>query len=361
MTFRLRICLVASSRFPVREPFAGGLEAHTHVLATELVRRGHEVSLFAAPGSDPALPVTELPVAEFTSSEAARADVAAPPEHWMAEHHAYLGLMLDLADCGARRFDVVHNNSLHHLPVAMAAAVPVPMVTTLHTPPIPWLESAAAFAPPSSRFAAVSECTARAWRHAVTSTTILNGVDTDSWQPGPGGGSAAWWGRLVPEKAPHEAIDAARAAGLPLVLAGPTHDAAYFEAEVRPRLGSGVEYVGHLGQDELRTLVGAATVAVVAPLWDEPYGLVAAEAMACGTPVAAYARGALPEIVDATTGSLAAPGDVGALARAIAVAATRDRAEVRRTAVRRFAMARMVDDYERLYTDVAAGGLGTAA
>ena len=175
------------------------------------------------------------------------------------------------------------------------------------------------------------------------------------------GRAAVWWGRLVPEKAPHHAIDAARAAGLPIVLAGPIHDAEYFERQVRPRLGRDVEYVGHLRQHELNELVGGAAVAVVTPQWDEPYGLVAAEAMACGTPVAAFARGALPEIVDDSTGSLAAPGDLDALANAMQRAAALDRGEVRRTAEARFAKARMVDDYERLYLSVAPGGLGTAA
>ncbi len=351
----LRICLIASSRFPVREPFAGGLEAHTHVLASELVRRGHEVSLFAGVGSDPALPVTVLPVEAFECSATARADVAAPPQQWMAEHHAYLGLMLELARTGADRFDVIHNNTLHHLPVAMASSVAVPMVTTLHTPPIPWLESAACFAPADSRFAAVSECTARAWEHAVVSSTILNGVDTDLWHRGPGGSGAVWTGRLVPEKAPHRAIDAARAAGVPIVLAGPIMDSSYFAAEVEPRLGPDAEYLGHLSQAELNDVVGAADVAVVTPEWDEPYGLVAAEAMACGTPVAAYARGALPELVDEDTGRLATPGDVASLAGAISTASRLDRDVVRRTAELRFGKHRMVDDYEQLYLDLVAG------
>lgn len=361
MSRRLRICLIASSRFPVREPFAGGLEAHTHVLVSELVRRGHQVSLFAGEGSDPELPVTVLPVASFSCSEAARADVAAPPAHWMAEHHAYLGLMLDLAHSGAQRFDVIHNNTLHHLPIAMATGVPVPMVTTLHTPPIPWLESAACFAPAHSRFAAVSACTSRAWAHAVTSTTILNGVDTDQWSVGPGGGSAVWTGRIVPEKAPHHAIEAARVAGLPIVLAGPVMDRGYFDVEVRPRLGPEVRYLGHLTQTELDRVIGAAAVAVVTPDWDEPYGLVAAEAMSCGTPVAAYARGALPELVDITAGRLAAPGDVPGLARAIREASTVDRAAVRRSAELRLGKHRMVDEYERLYLELVDEGLGRVA
>ncbi len=280
----LRICLIASSRFPIREPFAGGLEAHTHALATQLTSRGHAVSLFAAPGSDPGLGTTELPVEIFRPGHAERADTAVTPASWMSEHHAYLGLMLELAETGRDRFDVIQNNSLHHLPVAMASAVDVPMVTTLHTPPVPWLESAVRYAPPSSAFVAVSRFTARAWSHAVTCTTIPNGIDVGRWRPGEGGGPAIWSGRLVPEKAPHLAIDAARLAGMPLVLAGPCPDRAYFETLIRPRLGGPIRYLGHLSHVELREQVAGARVAVVTPVWDEPYGLVAAEALACGTP-----------------------------------------------------------------------------
>ncbi|WP_244963158.1 glycosyltransferase [Nocardioides dongkuii] len=356
---RLRICLVASSRYPIREPFAGGLESLTHALATELGRRGHRVTLFAAPGSDPALDVEELPVPAFHPSPAARRDVNAPSERWMAEHHAYLGLMLGLARDGHERYDVVHNNSLHHLPVAMAPALRAPILTTLHTPPVPWLESAVLLSPGSSVFAAVSRSMSAAWDHAVPSTPVLNGVDVARWRPGPGGGPAVWSGRIVREKAPHEAIDAARLAGVPLVLAGPVADEAYFAAEIGPRLGPDVVHVGHLDHRALRRLLGRASVALVTPAWDEPYGLVAAEAMACGTPVAAYDRGALPEILGEGTGALAAAGDVPDLARAILEAQRCDRALVRRHAERHCSLSRMVDDYERLYLalvdqDVAA-------
>ncbi len=353
----LRICLIASSRFPIREPFAGGLEAHTHALAGELVRRGHRVSLFAAPGSDPSLGADELDVARFRSSAAARADVASPPESWMREHHAYLRLMLDLARSGARRFDLVHNNSLHHLPVAMAEAVEIPFVTTLHTPPVAWLESAARLAPSSTRFVAVSNQMNVAWRHVVEATTVYNGVDTGLWAPGPGGSGAVWCGRVVPEKAPHAAIDAARAAGMPLQLIGPVYDHTYFAAQIAPRLGADVRWLGHLSQRELREVVGRASVALVTPAWEEPYGLVAAEAMSCGTPVAAFARGAMKELVDEHTGRLAPAGDVVALGRAISEAAMLPRDQVRNTAVARWGLTRMVDEYEIVYRAVANHGV----
>ncbi len=334
----------------------GGLEAHTHALASELHRRGHQVCLFAAPGSDPGLMATELPVGEFVSSDAARADVGCSPDGWMQEHHAYLGLMLSLARGEHGEFDVVHNNSLHHLPVAMSELLDFPVLTTLHTPPVAWLESAICFAATRSRFIAVSQHVAAQWAHSVSTQVVLNGVDTTAWRPGPGGERAVRCGRLVSEKAPHEAIDAAHRAGIGIDLVGPIHDAKYFATQIRPRLGPAASYLGHLGVEELRTVVGGSRVAVVTPRWAEPFGLVAAEALACGTPVAAYDAGALSEIVDAQSGRLAPIGDLDGLAIAMGQAARLDRAAARRRACEHFDQRRMVDDYEQIYRGLSALG-----
>ncbi|WP_235529739.1 glycosyltransferase [Nocardioides sp. Soil774] len=344
----LRICLVANSRFPIVEPFTGGLESMTWHLARELTRRGHEVAVFAAPGSDPALGVVELEV-DALPEHPGRRDVDAPPSVELAEHHAYLSLMLDLAGRPGERFDVLHNNSLHYLPVAMARALPMPVLTTLHTPPLWWLESAVRLDRGSSSFAAVSQHTAEAWSPITRSTCVLNGIDVGRWPAGPGGSAAVWSGRMVAEKAPHHAVLAARRAGIPIVLAGPVLDTDYFRAEVEPLLGHGATYAGHLGQADLAALVGGSAVAVVTPAWDEPYGLVAAEALACGTPVAAYARGGLPEVLSRDTGRLAPGGDLDALARAIGEAATLDRGRCRARAVEALSLTRMVDDYEDAY------------
>ena len=349
---------MASSHFPIREPFAGGLESQTHGLAAELARRGHDVSLFAGPDTDPALPVRLLGTDTFRPSPTAMADRNAPDEAWVIEHHAYLGLMLRLSR-DADRFDLVHNNSLHHLPVAMAPAVRAPVLTSLHTPPLPMMESALSLASSGSTFTAVSAFTANAWAHVVPSVVVRNGVDVSRWRRGDGGGPAVWSGRLVREKAPHDAIAACRRAGVPLVLAGPVHDRAYFDEQIAPHLGPAVTYGGHLRHAELADLLGSASVALVTPAWDEPYGLVAAEAMACGTPVAGYARGGLPELVVDRGGALVPPGDVDALAEAVLEARTLRRADVRRHAELECSLARMVDDYERVYaglvsTDVAA-------
>ena len=281
-------------------------------------------------------------------SEAARADVSMSPEWWLQEHHAYLSLMLELAHAD---LDIVHNNSLHYLPVAMAASLAAPVVTTLHTPPTPWLESAIqAPARCPVTFAAVSASTARAWRHVVPDATVVrNGIDVGRWRQGPGGGSAVWSGRVVPEKGAHLAAQAAALAGVPLRLAGPLLDTAYFEQQVRPLLGGGIEYVGHLRTDELVELVGQSGASLVTPCWQEPYGLVVAESLACGTPVAGFARGALPELVDNRHARLVAPDDVSALAAALLEAMELDRDEVRAQAVATCSVEVMVDGYELLY------------
>jgi len=267
-------------------------------------------------------------VRDLRLSEAARSDPAMPALAFMNDHHAYLSLMLELARADRDRFDIIHNHSLHYLPVAHAAALPTPMICTLHTPPTPWLESAiTASTGAGVQFVAVS-------RHTAGMC---------------GGGPLVWFGRITLEKGPHLAIDAARQAGRPLVLAGPRSDVEYFDSEVAPRLTERIRYVGHLPHTELAALVGRSAAALVTPMWDEPYGLVVAEALSCGTPVVAFARGGIPEIVDADCGRLVAPGDASAMAAAIAEAVTLPRDRVRRRALQRCSASTMLARYVTIY------------
>ncbi|AMY23376.1 glycosyltransferase family 4 protein [Rhodococcoides fascians] len=353
-TDSLRIALIASNRFPIKQPFAGGLEAHTWHLAHALAHAGHQVTLYAGPGSDPGLNTACLDVDYLRISDRARADVSMPSDVFMSDHHAYQQLMLDLAS--DRSFDVIHNHSLHYLPVAMAPTLSTPFLTTLHTPPTPWIESAiAASHGVGTRFAAVSSHTASMWDGIIDEIDIVpNGVDIETWHEGEGGAYLVWSGRFTPEKGPHLAIQAAEIAGYPLKMAGPISDPDYFSREIGPRLGERTTYVGHLEQKDLATLVGGAAAALVTPAWDEPYGLVVAEALACGTPVAAFARGGIPEILSRESGCLVAGDDVNALAAAIPRTVSLSRADVRKRAVQHCSSETMLTAYLRLYREMIA-------
>lgn len=344
----MRIGIIAHLKHPIAEPFAGGLEMHTHLLARRLRSRGHAVTVFASTRSDPALGL------EAICDETALMGVGtneATDVGFFREHHAYLGLMNRLRRSD---FDLIHNNSLHYLPVAMADSLPMPMVTTLHTPPFCWLESGIRECRSDRAvFVGVSESVRSAWS-AVTGvdSVILNGIDLQrfAWEPRAADPAyLVWHGRIVPEKGLHLAMDAAAAVGLLLKVAGPVSDAGYFQAEIAPRLGPGVEYLGHLPHAELAAVVGRASAFLCTPCWEEPYGLVVAEALACGVPVAAFARGAIPEILTPDCGVLAEPGDVASLAEATRTALTLDRSVCRDRAEADCDAEVMIDAYEALY------------
>lgn len=330
----MHIALIGSARFGAVEPYAGGLESHVAALRDRLRHRGHEVTV---------VPRRQPP---FDASGSARRDVSAGPRDVLAEHHAYLECLLDPGSA-----EIFHNHSLHYLPIAMARALDVPMVTTLHSPPTPWLESAFAISKPAGPVVSVSVSNASQWLAVVPGCGVVpNGVDLSRIPVGPGGGGyAAWFGRLVPEKGAEHAIAVCRSVGLPLRVAGPIHDPAYFDRAIRPHLGSDVRYEGHLSQSELARLVGSADVVLVTPRWDEPYGLVVAESLAAGTPVAAYGRGGVCEILTPTSGCLAPGDDVDALAAATRAALELDRADCRQRAEDACDIETMVDRYEAIY------------
>ncbi|MBI3217050.1 MAG: glycosyltransferase family 4 protein [Mycobacterium sp.] len=356
MTAPLRIALIAPNRFPIRQPFAGGLEAHVWHLARALARLGHLVTLFAAPGSEPGPEYPSLAVEALTRSNAAAQRFPLPGAVIESDHHAYLTLMAELAQHGAARFDVIHNHSLHQIPIALAARLRTPMVTTLHTPPFTWLEAAiAASGGRGGTFATVSRHTGAAWARVIGEVSVVpNGIDLRGWPMGPGGQELVWFGRITPEKGPHFAIEAARRCGRHLVLAGPIGNQDYFRDAIRPRLGKAATYAGHLDQRQLAALVGHSAAALVTPLWDEPYGLVVAEALACGTPVVAFARGGIPEVVDARSGRVVPNQDVAAMAAAVTEVVGLSRSAVRDRAIANCCAHTMVASYLDIYRNVIA-------
>ena len=344
----MRIGVIAHLKYPIAEPFAGGLEMHTHLLATSLRRRGHAVTVFASTRSAPGIGLEAI--CDETNLDAVGV-AEAEDVGFFKEHHAYLSLMNDLR---GRDFDLIHNNSLHYLPVAMADALPMPMVTTLHTPPFCWLESGVRVSRRANNsFVGVSESIRSSWASVIgLDRVILNGIDLGRFafapQPAPEP-YLIWYGRIVPEKGLHFALDAARLVGMPIRFAGPVLNRDYFDQEIAPRMTEGAVYLGHLGHEELAQVIGGARAFLCTPCWEEPYGLVVAEALACGVPVAAFARGAIPEILTPDCGVLARPDDAASLAVAVTGALTLSRAACRLRAETLCDVEIMIDQYEALY------------
>lgn len=348
----LRIAFVAPSRYPIKEPYAGGLEAFCGTMVRALREQGHQVDMYAAVGSQGHQLGIQLPGVDWGDAPEKAVDTEYPAGEREKEDCAFIALRNHLVD---QDYDVVHNNSLNAwmFPSAQSQEY-LPMVTTLHTPQLPEMQEAITNAGRASgAFAAVSHTTGADWITPTPVEVIPNGVNVRQWALGPGGTSAVWFGRLVPEKGAHLAIDACRERQLPLILAGRKGDHAYFKEEIAPRLKyPEVRWIGELPHDKLRQLVGNCALTVVTPRWEEPFGLVAFESMACGTPVAAFARGGLAELLAEAPACLAASDSVPALADAIDRARTFDRREVRNWVVTRHSLTQTAQRYIQLYREV---------
>lgn len=351
----LRIALVGPSRFGLGEPYAGGLEAHTATLARQLHRSGHDVTVFAGPANAPhGLPVPVHAVTDRSPIDVDRLDTSNPP--WFARHEDESYSRIADILVGSNCFDVVHNNSLHRRIVDLDEPV-VPIMHVLHCPPFDVLEQA--HQELSRRRAdrtvvAVSGALADAWADTATAV-VHNGVDLHRWRPRTSQQSrrsrlCVWAGRIIEEKGPHHAIDAALSAGHCIALAGPVHDRAYFESVIEPRLATGqARWLGPLDTAALRRLFDTAAVGVITPMWDEPFGLVAAEMLACGVPIAAFDNGAIAEFTHPSVAVLVDPGNDDALAAAICAAGRVDRSRCREWAVHNLSLSTMSESYVALY------------
>ncbi len=348
----MKIAVLAHLHHPIAEPFSGGTEMHTALVADELTRRGHDVTLFAKAGSRTAARLVPLVGEDFTFGRMPGPD----GDRSGAILTAAVGSAI--ASIRADGYDVVLNNSLG--PQPYTALADQPMITILHTPPtlekVLAVITAPGWAPdPRHAYVSVSEVNSAAWREVLPEVTCVpNGIRLDRW-PDPGVAEpdlAVWAARITPEKGLHLAIDAIRRTELRLEFSGPIADRAYFDTEIAPRLGAGVSHVGHLGHEDLARQLARGAVFVSSSVWAEPFGLTLVEAMSCGTPVAAFANGAAPEIVTSAAGVLAAAETAEALAVAVEAARQLDRVAVRARAADFDAMI-MVDRYEELLQKVS--------
>jgi glycosyltransferase involved in cell wall biosynthesis len=298
------------------------------------VQRGLDVTLFAT--ADSVTSATLAAVVPTGYSEDATLD----PKVWEALHIANLFER-------ASEFDLIHN-SFDFLPLAFTRLVETPVLTTIHG------FASDATLPPYLAYAdrvsyvAISE----ADRHPALDyvATIHHGIDFSQFEFNPEPDDyLLFFGRIHPDKGTAEAIRVARAAGIPLVIAGIIQDQAYFDQEVAPQIDDReVRYMGSVGPAERSRILGGASALLHLINFDEPFGFSVVESMACGTPVIASSRGSMPEIVsDGVNGFLVETPEQAT--SAVEAVATIDRSKVRDTVENRFTVERMVDSYIKVY------------
>jgi glycosyltransferase involved in cell wall biosynthesis len=341
--------VVAPLVTPLRPAQSGGAQAFVADLALELDRRGHEVTLFCAEGSEvPGVRLVPVPV-EAGIEQALVRPGGTTRERVPAVRRAFAEAFSRVRGGG---YEAVSQHGFDAEAIELAEGLPV--LHTLHLGPVAPAVVRAARATGAAT-AVPSLAMLRAWSAAgVTPAHVLrNG--TPDFDPGPRevGGQALIAGRISPEKGTAAGIRAARAAGLRPLVAGAVYDREYHRTQVAPILEPDA-LLPVQPRERLWRLMAEAAVTLMPIEWDEPFGLVAAEAQVAGCPVVAYARGALPEVVEAGVGGLLVPpGDFGAFVAAAVRARGLDRAAVRRSARSRLLIGASAAAYETALAQVA--------
>jgi glycosyltransferase involved in cell wall biosynthesis len=330
----MRIAFLAPISWRVPPRHYGPWEQFSSLLTEGLVKRGLDVTLFATADS-----VTSARLAAVAPTGYSE-DPTLDPKVWEALHIANLFER-------AAEFDLIHN-SFDFLPLTFARLVETPVLTTIHG------FASDATLPPYVAYAdrvsyvAISE----ADRHPALEyvATIHHGIDFSQFEFNPEPDDyLLFFGRIHPDKGVAEAIEVARATGIPLVIAGIIQDQGYFDREVARHVDDrAVRYIGSVGPAERSRILGGATALLHLINFDEPFGFSVVESMACGTPVIASPRGSMPEIVsDGINGFLVETLDDAT--GAVEAVGSLDRRKVRDSVENRFTVERMVDRYIKVY------------
>ncbi|MFB9236331.1 glycosyltransferase family 4 protein [Plantactinospora siamensis] len=339
----LRIAMVVPPWYEVPPPGYGGVEQVVAGLVDALVRRGHDVTLFGA-GSESG---TQARLATTVEEPQVERMGELLPE---VAHIARVNRMVDVG-----RFDVVHDHTV--VGPLTAERRSVPTVTTVHGSPVGEYGDALRSLGAGVRLVAISHAQRRLAPDLPWYGTVHNGMVIDDLanepteQPGGRAGRVLWLARFNAEKAPELAIEACRAAGLPLVLAGKCvepYEQEYFRGVVEPMLGPDVEVMLNPDRAATKRLLLSGRCLIMPIQWEEPFGMVVIEAMAAGTPVVTLNRGAMPELVqDGVTGFVR--DDPGDLPQALHDAAFLDGRACREHVARNFSTDRMAEGYELVY------------
>jgi glycosyltransferase involved in cell wall biosynthesis len=343
---RMRVLLVAPPMLPVPPPTYAGTERVVAAIGAELHRRGHEVALVAAGDSE--VPYELIPTVDGSLWRSGyRGDVASYMQH-----------TVEIAWRVAHRFDIVHAHLENH-GLVFAEHCETPVVSTMHgrldVAGMPELLEVH----PTVPLIAISESQRRWFPDLNWVATIHHGLPLDTMPSATEHGDyLAFVGRITPEKGVREAIELSRLTQVPLRIAAKVHsdsEQAHFDEVVQPAIDANeIEFLGEVAPLERDPLYAGALATVMLGGWPEPFGLVAIESMATGTPVIARRAGALTETVEhGVTGFLV--DDVDEAALAVEKVRELDRAEIRRRTLERFSPTRMVDEYERAYSAVLAG------
>jgi glycosyltransferase involved in cell wall biosynthesis len=316
----------------------GPWEQITSLLAEGLTARGVDVTLFATLDSITAGSLDGVCPRGYAD------DPSLDGRVWEAMHVAH-------ALSRSAEFDIVHNH-LDWLPLAFAGHCRAPLVTTIHG--FSGAGILPAYASARSAYVSISDADRSPGLDYVA--TVYHGIDLDSLGFNPRGGERlVVFGRIHPDKGVHTAIEIARRAGLPLTICGIVQDKRYFDEEVAPHIdGKQVKFLGAVGPEQRGEILGGARALLHPIAFDEPFGLSVVESMACGTPVIAFRRGSMAEVVDpGVTGFLV--DTVDEAVSAVSRVDTIDRAGCRAQAEHRFGADRMVSGYLGVYRDLIRG------
>lgn len=364
----MRIALVAPLVSTISQPYIGGSQAMLADLARGLSQRGHAVTLFAREGSwvedvtieSIAVPTTVQPTLFSTSEQTSTTDAG-----FFAQANLFLDLFLQL-ERRADEFDLIHAHAFDWPAYACSALVrALPVVHTLHLPAISGEinELLRTFDRQGHRLTllTVSQSCARTYAPFTPIDYVVhNGLDVEAIpfqavvaQDAP----LLFAGRIAPEKGVEAAIEIAERANAPLLIVGGIYDRDYFQRRVLPRLTRArthMSYIGQVVRQELWRLMGQAAALLCPIAWDEPFGLAPVEAMATGTPVIAFRRGAMAEIIQhGSTGFLVEPDACVQAAALVEKLADISRTFCRTYVAEHFTLAKMLDEHERIYQDVS--------